>query len=177
MLFSMFQKKNKPKLYMKDINLQIKMKFAQMDELSPEDRELVQCAIDSTSRSYSKYSHFSVGAAIRLQNGEIVLGANQENAVFPVGLCAERTAIFAAQVAHPELSIDVIAISAKNAQGELTLDPVTPCGSCRQVMLEMEDRYKKPMRVLLYGKRGVYVINTVRDLMPLSFAEEAMEKQ
>ena len=95
--------------------------------------------------------------------------------LYPVGLCAERTAIFAAQVAHPELSIDTLAIAAKNHQGELTLDPVTPCGSCRQVMLEMEDRYQKPMRVLLYGRKGVYLINSVKDLMPLSFAEGAME--
>lgn len=161
---------------MKNVNIEIKMKFAQMEELSAEDRELVEQAINSTGRSYSPYSNFSVGAAIRLGDGQIVLGANQENAVFPVGLCAERTAIFAAQVAHPELPITTIAIAAKTAHGELTHEAVTPCGSCRQVMLEMEERYNTPMRVLLYGQEGVYMIDTVKDLMPLSFAEGNMER-
>ena len=161
---------------MKDVRLEIKMRFAQLTELSEEERTLVERAISSTDRSYSPYSHFSVGAAIRLGDGKIFDGANQENAVFPVGLCAERTAIFAAQVAHPELPITAIAIAAKNPHGELTEEPVTPCGSCRQVMLEIENRYNVPMRVLLYGKKGVYLIETVKDLMPLSFADENMER-
>lgn len=162
---------------MKNVTIEIKMKFAQMEELSAEDRELVEQAIHSTARSYSPYSKFSVGAAVRLSDGQIVLGANQENAVFPVGLCAERTAIFAAQVAHPELPVKTIAIAAKTEQGELTREAVTPCGSCRQVMLEIEERYKTPMRVLLYGQQGVYIIDSVKDLMPLSFAEGNMERE
>ena len=87
---------------MKDIQLKIDLKFAQIDELDADDRALVEKAVEATGRSYAKYSNFNVGAALRLANGEIILGANQENAVFTVGLCAERTAIFAAQVKYPD---------------------------------------------------------------------------
>lgn len=156
---------------MKTIDVHIKIGFCQLDELSAEDQELVQAAIKATDNSYSPYSNFRVGAAIRLADGSIVLGANQENAAFPSGLCAERTAIFAAQAQRPDQSILCLAIAARSAEGLLS-EPVTPCGSCRQVMTEIEDRYKRPMRVLLYGTNGVYVMDSVKDLMPLSFVSE-----
>lgn len=146
-----------------------------MDELETSDRQLVEKAIKATDNSYSPYSNFRVGACVRLSDGTEIIGANQENAAYPVSLCAERTAIFAAQVQHPELPIDTIAIAARNTSGVLTSKPISPCGSCRQVMLEMEDRYKQPLRVLLYGTEGVYVIRTVKDLMPLSFAGDDMD--
>ena len=154
--------------------LKIQYAFCQMDELSAEDRDLVLSAIEATRNSYAAYSHFHVGAAIRLDDGKIVIGANQENAAYPAGLCAERTAIFAAQAQQPEHAIKAIAIAAKNEHGLLD-NPVTPCGICRQVMLEIEDRYQQPMRILLYGNDGVYVINTIRDLMPLSFISASLE--
>lgn len=156
---------------MKTIDIHIKIGFCQLDKLSAEDQELVQAAIKATDNSYSPYSNFRVGAAIRLADGSIVLGANQENAAFPSGLCAERTAIFAAQAQRPDQSILCLAIAARSAEGLLS-EPVTPCGSCRQVMTEIEDRYKRPMRVLLYGTNGVYVMDSVKDLMPLSFVSE-----
>lgn len=156
---------------MKTIDIHIKIRFCQLDELSAEDQELVQAAIKATDNSYSPYSNFRVGAAIRLADGSIVLGANQENAAFPSGLCAERTAIFAAQAQRPDQAILCLAIAARSAEGLLS-EPVTPCGSCRQVMTEIEDRYKRPMRVLLYGTNGVYVMDSVKDLMPLSFVSE-----
>ncbi len=156
---------------MKTIDIHIGIGFCQLDELSAEDRELVQSAIKATENSYAPYSNFNVGAAIRLSDGSIVLGANQENAAFPSGLCAERTAIFAAQAQRPDQAIPCLAIAARSTEG-LLREPVTPCGSCRQVMTEIEDRYKQPMRVLLYGTNGVYVINSVKDLMPLSFVSE-----
>ena len=106
-----------------------------------------------------------------LENGDIVLGANQENAAFPSGLCAERTAIFAAQVNNPDQPLKTIAIAARNENG-LLKKPITPCGGCRQVMLEIEDRYKKPVKILLYGTEGIYVINSVKDIMPLSFVSD-----
>lgn len=160
---------------MEKLKLQSEILFCQFDELSAADQLLVQRAIDATERSYAHYSHFSVGACLRLNNGEEVLGANQENAVYPVGLCAERTAIFAAQVQHPDQPVEAIAIAARNERGELVADPVTPCGSCRQVMVEIEHRYQQPMRILLYGTRGIYVIDSVKALMPLSFAEDSMK--
>ena len=108
-----------------------------------------------------------------LEDGSEIIGANQENAAFPVTLCAERTAIFAAQAQHPELSIVALAVAARNDNG-FTEDPVSPCGSCRQVILEIEQRYGKPMKIYLYGTKGVYVIDTIRDLLPLCFVEESM---
>jgi cytidine deaminase len=156
---------------MKTIDIHIKIGFCQLAELSAEDQELVQTAIKATDNSYSPYSNFRVGAAIRLADGSIVLGANQENAAFPSGLCAERTAIFAAQAQRPDQAILCLAIAARSAEGLLS-EPVTPCGSCRQVMTEIEDRYKRPMSVLLYGTNGVYVMDSVKDLMPLSFVSE-----
>ena len=149
------------------------MQFCQMDELSNEDQQLVKAAIAATANSYARYSNFNVGAALRLSDGSIVIGANQENAAFPSGLCAERSAIFAAQSQQPEHAITALAIAAKNVNG-LMPDPVSPCGACRQVILEMEDRYKRPVRILLYGTRGIYCIDSVKDLMPLSFVDENM---
>ena len=158
---------------MKTVDVNIKMQFCQMDELSESDRRLVELAIKATDNSYAPYSRFRVGAGIRLENGMEIMGANQENAAFPSGLCAERTAIFGAQAQYPDQHIETLAIAARNIDG-LTSKPVSPCGACRQVMLEIEDRYKKPMRVLLYGTDGVYVIQTVKDLMPLCFVDADM---
>jgi cytidine deaminase len=158
---------------MENVKIEINMQFCQMDELSAEDQELVRAAIGATANSYARYSNFNVGAALRLADGSITTGANQENAAFPSGLCAERCAIFAAQSHHPEHAITALAIAAKNVNG-LMPDPVSPCGACRQVILEMEDRYQQPVRILLYGTRGVYCINSVKDLMPLSFVDENM---
>lgn len=158
---------------MKKMELKASIEFLQMEELSEEDRVLVQSAIKATENSYAKYSNFNVGATVLLDDGRMVIGANQENAVFPLGLCAERTAIFAAQAHYPEHAIVKLAIAARNKNG-LMAKPVSPCGSCRQVVLEMEERYHQPIRILLYGTEGVYVINSVKDILPLCFAEESM---
>ena len=158
---------------MKNIRLEINIKFLPLEKLNSEDQELVQSAIKATDNSYANYSHFRVGAALRLGDGRIVIGANQENAVFPLGLCAERTAIFAAQAHYPDLPVVSLAIAARNEDG-LMKTPVTPCGSCRQVILEVEERYKQPIKLLLYGTDGVYVVDTVRDLLPLCFIDDSM---
>ena len=102
------------------------------------------------------------------------IGANQENAAFPSGLCAERSAIFAAQSVYPDQAVTTLAIAAANEYG-LMRDPIVPCGACRQVILEIEDRYKQPIRILLYGTAGIYVINSVKDLLPLQFLGESMK--
>ena len=159
---------------MKTIDLSIKIGFGTFDELSADDQHLIQTAIAATENSYSPYSHFQVGAALRLANGKEVMGANQENAAFPSGLCAERSAIFAAQSNYPDQPITALAIAARNEHG-LMHDPIVPCGACRQVILEIEDRYKQPIRILLYGTGGVYVINTVKELLPLQFVSESMK--
>ena len=159
---------------MKTIDLSIKIGFGTFDELSADDQHLIQTAIAATENSYSPYSRFQVGAALRLANGKEVMGANQENAAFPSGLCAERSAIFAAQSNYPDQPVTALAIAARNEHG-LMHDPIVHCGACRQVILEIEDRYKQPIRILLYGTGGVYVINTVKELLPLQFVSESMK--
>ncbi|MBQ7471467.1 MAG: cytidine deaminase [Prevotella sp.] len=158
---------------MEKVKIEIEMQFQAIEELSAEERELVDAAIQATRNSYAKYSHFHVGAALRLDDGSIVIGANQENAAFPSGLCAERAAIFAAQSQSPEKAITMLAIAAKNSNG-LMADPISPCGACRQVMLEMEDRYQRSMEVLLYGTKGIYRVRSVKDLLPLIFVDSNM---
>ena len=158
---------------MNTIEIKIQVEYRLINELSDSERELIEAAKKATDNSYSPYSHFRVGAALCLSDGRIVIGANQENAAFPSGLCAERSAIFAAQSNWPEQSIESIAIAARNENGFVAV-PVSPCGSCRQVMLEMEERYKNPIRVLLYGTQGVHVINSVKDLLPLCFVDANM---
>lgn len=158
---------------MENIVLKTKLILCRIEELDGVSRMLVDKAIEATDNSYSPYSKFRVGAAVRLENGIVVIGANQENAAFPVTMCAERSAIFNAQSNYPNLPITTIAIAAKNADG-LVKTPVSPCGSCRQVILEMEHRYKRNIKILLYGTDGVYIINSIKDLLPLSFVDESM---
>lgn len=156
---------------MKEVELKTVIQECQMDELSAEDRQLVEQAIEATRRSYAPYSHFHVGAAVRLGNGEIVIGCNQENAAYPSGLCAERTALFAAGALYPDVPVKVLAVAARGTDGEMTEEPTGPCGSCRQVIIESETRAKHPIRILLYGRRCVYIIDGIRQLMPLTFSE------
>lgn len=144
--------------------------IAQMDELTPVEQQLINKAIDMTERSYAKYSHFNVGAAVLLDNGEMIGGCNQENAAFGVTICAERTALFAAGAQYPDSAVRMIAIAARNEDGILNT-PVTPCGSCRQAMIETETRYGNKLRILLYGTSCVYVIDGIGELMPLSFSD------
>lgn len=158
---------------MKKINLDITIHEWQLEELAVDDQELIRASIEATNHAYANYSHFYVGAAVRLANGKIVIGANQENAAFPSGLCAERTAVFAAQANFPKEPILTLAIAAKNDKG-LLAEPITPCGACRQVILEIEDRYRQPVRILLYGTNKIYSIDSIKDLLPLSFIDENM---
>lgn len=158
---------------MEQIDINISIQSYQLDELSPQDQELVQAAIKATNNAYAKYSRFYVGAALRLENGKMVIGANQENAAFPSGLCAERTAVFAAQANYPDSPIETLAIVGRNEKDILS-DPITPCGACRQVILEIEDRYKKPIKILLYGTQKIYCVRSVKDLLPLSFVDDNM---
>ena len=155
---------------MKEIILEQRIMEVQFDELSADDRELVERAIEATGRSYAVYSHFCVGAALRLDNGEIVIGCNQENASFPVGICAERAALFAAGSSYPDVAVHSLAIAARNAGGLLS-EPVSPCGICRQAIVETEVRFCHPVRLLLYGARRIYIAESVKALLPLTFSE------
>ena len=156
---------------MQELELKSTIQVCQMDELTAEEQHLIQQAIQATGRSYAPYSQFCVGAAVRLDNGIELSGSNQENAAYPSGLCAERTALFYAGAQYPDVPVRMLAIAARGTDGELTEEPTGPCGSCRQVIIESETRAGSPIRILLYGRKHVYVIDGIRPLMPLTFSE------
>ena len=156
---------------MKELELKSIIAEYEFEELTKEEQHLVMLAIEATDKSYAPYSRFNVGAAVLLNNGAEITGCNQENASYPAGICAERTALFAAGAQYPDVPVRMLAIAARNAKGELQQEPVSPCGICRQVIIETETRYHQPVRILLYGSKRIYVIDGIGSLMPLSFTE------
>ncbi len=144
------------------------------DKLNETDKKLVDEAKKATGSSYSPYSQFAVGAAALLANGTIVSGSNQENAAFPSGTCAERTTLFYANSQYPDQAIHTLAVAAYT-QGAFLDIPISPCGACRQVILEVEKRYNHPIRILLFGENEIYEIKSIRDLLPLSFDEDFLK--
>ncbi|MBF6597004.1 MAG: cytidine deaminase [Fermentimonas sp.] len=159
---------------MREINLTTKIAVYPLAECSDIEKKLIAAAKHATEKSYAPYSNFKVGAALLLANGEIITGNNQENAAYPSGLCAERVAIFYANSVYPEQKIEAIAIAAW-ANDTFTKDAITPCGGCRQVLLETENRFSSPMRILMYSEEGVYVVNSIKNLLPLSFGDEQLK--
>ena len=149
------------------------MEYASVEELPSQDRLLADAAIEAVALSYAPYSNFNVGAAVMFEDGEIVKGANQENAAYPSGLCAERTALFAANANHPNTAVEALAIACYT-QGHFSKDVISPCGACRQVMLETEHRFGKPMKVILYGEEMCYIFDSAADLLPLNFVAESL---
>lgn len=154
---------------MDHIDFNLRVKRLSEDELTDVQRKAVVCAKAATRRSYSPYSHFRVGAAVVLDNGEVLTGANQENSAYPSGLCAERTTVFYTNSRYPENGIKLICIAASDELGNFTRRPISPCGGCRQVLVESEKRSGEPMQVLLYGTDCCYLIASARDLLPLAF--------
>lgn len=139
------------------------------EELIEQDAWLVNEAREVTAAAYAPYSNFNVGAVAKLANGQIVAGTNQENASYPVGLCAERVLLSSAASLYPQVAIDTIAISYNNINGESN-HPISPCGICRQSLVEYEERTKQPIRLILSGMEGkVIIIKTAGLLLPLSF--------
>ena len=159
---------------MKELKQQVIIRKYQFEELTDSDKRLIEAAKEATKRSYAPYSHFHVGAAAMLDDCTIVTGSNQENAAYPSGLCAERTTLFHAGSEYPDKAVNTLAIAASNSEG-FTEQPVTPCGACRQVMLEAEQRYHRPIRMLMYGTACIYETRGTKDLLPLSFGFESME--
>ena len=157
------------------LQLSAKITVCRYNELSDREKKLVTAAREATQGAYAPYSRFAVGAAVALSDGRIIPGSNQENAAYPSGLCAERTTLFYANSRYPDQAVTTLAIAARNEQGEFLDDPIPPCGACRQVMLETEVRYRQPMRILLYGRKGIYEVKKVGDLLPLSFDASAMQ--
>ena len=138
--------------------LTIQYEACALEELCEQDRQLVEAARRATYTSYAPYSHFCVGAAVRLENGEIVSGSNQENAAFSAGTCADKP-------------ICTIAIAARGTDGGFTQSPISPCGVCRQALIEAQMRAKAPIRVLLYGQRETLVLDSISRLLPFQFDE------
>jgi cytidine deaminase len=153
---------------MEILNIATKVIKCSYEALNFDEKKWIDYAKEASTRAYSPYSKFNVGAAVVLENGEIITGSNQENVAFPSGLCAERTALFYANSRYPEQAVKAMAIAAYT-DGDFLDRPISPCGSCRQVVLETELRYKQPVRIYLYGKSMVYVIDSVKDLLPLAF--------
>ena len=145
-----------------------KIDYTIFENSYPEEyEELCRWALEATRRAYDRYSHFSVGAAVLMNNGEVVLGSNQENEAYPSGMCAERTALFYACSQFPEVGVKALAIAARK-DGEVLADFITPCGACRQVMAEIVRRYGQDFDVLLVGgKRSMRV--KAGDLLPFVF--------
>ncbi|GFZ41466.1 cytidine deaminase [Bacteroides nordii] len=161
---------------MKDLTITSIIKVYTFDELNKTDQDLMTSAMEATTRSYAPYSKFSVGAAALLANGIVVTGTNQENAAYPSGLCAERTTLFYANSQYPGQPVLTLAIAARTEKDFIDL-PIPPCGACRQVILETEKRYKQPIRILLYGKKEIYEVKSIGDLLPLSFDASAMKEE
>lgn len=138
------------------------------DELEEKQQKLVDLAMEAARSAYAPYSGYHVGAAALLDNGEIVIGNNQENSAYPSGLCAERVAVFYAGARYPGIPVNSIAIAAMR-DNSFQEEPVAPCGGCRQVLYEKESQGKVPMEVILYGSKKIQVINQVTDLLPLPF--------
>ena len=143
--------------------------YASEKELSLVDQKLLKKAKQALKKSYSPYSNFKVGAAILLNNGKMMSGSNQENASYQLCLCAERVTISAADSVYPKIPILAMAITAKSPT-QTIIQPVAPCGACRQVIFETEMKHDTPMRILLQGEKGkVIIIEGAKDLLPLSF--------
>ena len=160
---------------MKEQSLTISWKVMAADELDATDLMLVNAAKEATAGSWSPYSGFKVGAALLLDDGTVVTGSNQENAAYPSGLCAERTALFTAGHAHPGKAVTALAIAARNEKG-YTAQPITPCGACRQVLAETEQRGRRPIRYILYGTEGTMVIEGgTGAILPFCFGADSMK--
>ena len=144
------------------------IEYSSLEEMDPQDQEVVKAAIEAQKGSYAPYSNFNVGAAVRLEDGTIVKGANQENAAYPSGLCAERTAMFAAGATYPGVPMTTLAIVG-GFGFTLSETPCTPCGGCRQVMAEYQTTGKRPLSVIMFGTEKTWKFEKVDDILPFIF--------
>ena len=148
--------------------------FDNTEELNPDDRELVFAARETALNAYAPYSKFRVGAAVRLESGTIVRGTNVENAAFPSGICAERSALSNSISNHHNDKPVAMAVAAL-AEDSLTDEPVPPCGNCRQVIAEEESRTGNQIRIILSGKNRIMIIESISSLLPLQFNKKNLK--
>ena len=144
--------------------------------LSKTDKKIIDRAIEASQLSYAPYSEFNVGAALILENNVIIIGNNQENSSFPCGICAERVALFSAKSNYPDLVIKKIAITAISKNFQLS-DPVGPCGLCRQVLIEYEEKQSSDIEVLLFDTKKIIKLAKVKDLLPFYFKEDKLKRK
>jgi cytidine deaminase len=139
------------------------------NQLSKDDQELLEAAKKATQTAYAPYSHFNVGAAARLSSNDIIVSSNQESASFPVGICAERALLNSIGSQYPHQKITTLAISYEPL-GKPSNEPLSPCGMCRQSLLDYETRFQAPIKIIMAGKSGkVMVVNTASHLLPFGF--------
>ena len=161
---------------MKKKKIELDFNLAHLSELDLQDVELITNAKESLSTAYAPYSGFLVGASILLENGKMVNGSNQENVAFPSGLCAERVAIFYAGAKFPDVKMKSIAVSVFSKSFDVN-EIISPCGACRQVMAEYEDKQQNPIKVLLHSPNDqVLIVNKVQDLLPFMFKSPHLKK-
>ena len=157
---------------MKEIQLAFTVKIYQStEELPGLSRKLLLVARESAGRAYAPYSGYRVGAAVLLSNGEVIAGNNQENAAYPSGLCAERTALFYASSRFPGVAVTAMAVTTLS-NGVLPGEFAKPCGGCRQVMAEYEDLSGQPMEIILDGSTAIAVVSGIDTLLPFRFKKE-----
>ncbi len=151
--------------------------YSGTSELPEEEQKLLQQAVQSVSQSYAPYSEFHVGAAVLLDNGEVICGSNQENAAYPSGLCAERVALFYANSKYPGSKVKMLAIAARADHFHID-NPISPCGTCRQVIAETENRQQSKIKIIMQGETGpVNMTEGIGTLLPLTFYEEKLKKK
>lgn len=145
-------------------------------DLRDEERQLLKRAEYARESAYAPYSGYRVGAAVLLENGKMTIGSNQENVAYPAGLCAERVALFYASSRFPDTPIKAIAVTARSEDFDVSA-PVTPCGSCRQVLSECESRYGRKIRIIMRGENGdILIVEGIENLLPLMFRAEQLKK-
>jgi cytidine deaminase len=156
------------------INIPVQI-FPDFKSLEPADALLLDAAHKTTANAYAPYSNFRVGAAIRLINGQILTGSNQENASYPTGICAERVTLSAASATYPGIAITSLALTYINESGDSN-HPISPCGICRQTLAEYEQRFGQAIRLILGGSSGkIYIINRATDLLPFAFSSQELK--
>lgn len=160
---------------MNSINITTKILVSRIEDCSDSIKKLIEHAKGATKDAYAPYSNFQVGAAVLLSDGNIVTGNNQENAAYPSGLCAERVALFAANSQYPQTAVEAIAVAAFH-EGNYTDIPCSPCGSCRQTLLEVENRFEHPIKVIMYGRSKIYEVASAKELLPIFFGKEYLSE-
>lgn len=149
--------------------------YSSLSELGEKQQQLVEKAIKAASNAYAPYSNFFVGASVLLENGKMLQASNQENSAFPSGLCAERTVVFYANAQYPQSPVRSLAVAAKK-DGVPIKNPIPPCGSCLQVLLESEKRHGSPMEIILYGSEQIYVAGNVEQFLPYGFTSLSLKR-